>query len=293
MSCFNPGGNPPQPPRVWSRVQGPCSTEQPDSASPVVYFPLTKQTIPIQEAANEFRMIEKGNVLQYKKNSSNLTKKQRYTQIARGKWVYRNPTLATQSDTYTNPNTRNLTRVDYTTIYADDGTDANLPVTEPEPTIISIPSKLPPRAGTRPVPPPPLPPPVNPNVRPNTQLDPNYPPLCPQYIDPSYDPNPDPVIETPDTLPPVAVNKWPAMTLPYVDPSPPEKERVVIADGGSFVVPPSNQCALTSASDVPGPIQTLCYNSGKLGTFYPRQRRKMGNSGDKFPTGYKFKNPST
>ena len=77
-------------------------------------------------------MIEKGNVLQYKKNSSNLTKQQRYSKIVTGKWANRNSTLATQGLQFTDPNTRKLKRVNYRTIFADDGTDANLPVTCPE-----------------------------------------------------------------------------------------------------------------------------------------------------------------
>jgi hypothetical protein len=56
-------------------------------------------------------MLLKGNILQYKKNSSSLTKNQRYTQIAKGMWTNRTKTWATQSATYTNPNTGSLLRV--------------------------------------------------------------------------------------------------------------------------------------------------------------------------------------
>ncbi len=309
MSCFNPGGNPPQPPRVWFRVQGRCSTDPSTSNSPVVYFPLTKEFLSVQDAANEFRMIEKGNVLQYKKNSGDITKKQRYSKIATGKWTDRHSTFATQGYNFTDPNTKRLRRVNYRTIYADDGTEANLPVTCPEPTVIPIPAKLPPRVGTRPGPPSPPPQPVNPEVGPNTELDPNYPSQCPQYVDPTDYVPPGPILETSDQLPSLRDNKWPAMVLPYVKPSLPEEERIVIADGGNLVCGPDNicptpesserkfyksdNCNLTTSSDAPGPIQTLCYNSRKLATFYPRQRYVMGSSGGKFPTGYKFKNPPT
>ena len=54
----------PIPPRVWSRVQNRCLFEQ----------GLTTET----------RILAKGNVLQYKKNSSNLTKQQKYSQISKG-----------------------------------------------------------------------------------------------------------------------------------------------------------------------------------------------------------------
>ena len=304
MACFNPGGQPPQPPRVWSRVQGVCSTNTASTTPNTVYFPLTKQTLTLQEQADEFQMIQKGNILQYKNNSDNITKKQRYSQIAKGKWVNRHPTLATQGYNWTDPNTRKLKRVNYKTIYADDGTDANLPVTCPQPNIIPIPEKLPPRVGTRPGPPAPPPQPVDPNVGPNSMLDPNYPSLCPQYVDPADYLGNGPNLEISDTLPSLRINKWPAMVLPYIDPSLPQKPREVIADGGNFVCGPddicptkesnerrfykSDNCNPTTDSNVPGPIQTLCYNSRKLSTFYPRQRRVMTNSGDKFPTGYKF-----
>ena len=56
----------------------------------------------------------KGNILQYKKNSSNLTKNQRYGQIARGLWTNRTKTWASQNVNGTaissNPNTSWLKR---------------------------------------------------------------------------------------------------------------------------------------------------------------------------------------
>ena len=56
------------------------------------------------------QMLEKANVLQYKKNSANLTKNQKYSLIARGKWINRTKTYATQSDICSNPNTNSLKR---------------------------------------------------------------------------------------------------------------------------------------------------------------------------------------
>ena len=57
------------------------------------------------------KMQYKGNILQYKKNSSCLTKKQTYSLIAKGKWITQNKTYATQTDTYTNPNINSLRRL--------------------------------------------------------------------------------------------------------------------------------------------------------------------------------------
>ncbi len=302
MACFSPNGQPPNPTRVWSRVQGRCSTEVATTNSPIVYFPLTKEFIPIQEAALRYRMIQKGNVLQYKKNSSDLTKKQRYSLIASGQWTNRHSTFATQTVDYTNPNTKGLKRVNYTTIYADDGSPANLPVTCPQSPSVVIPQRLPVKT-----------PPTNQNTdsstiyipqNENSQVNPGYPVLCPQYVNPAEIIVPTPVIETPVKLPEKEepeVN----VVLPYVKPSTPAPEREVIPDGGNFVCvtedicgnvtlsgqqqyAPPNYCNPTSASDVPGKIQNLCYNSLRLSPYYPRQRYQMGNSGDKFPTGYKF-----
>jgi hypothetical protein len=73
--------------------------------------------------------LNKGNVLQYKKNSTQLTKNQRYSQIAKGLWTNRTKTWATQSDTYTNPNTTSLKRVGYVRYPKNDitpGSPANL-----------------------------------------------------------------------------------------------------------------------------------------------------------------------
>ena len=92
----------PNPTRVWSRVQNRCST---DTAS---------STVDYARIDYDRQMLLKGNILQYKKNSSNLTKNQRYTQIAKGMWTNRTKTWATQSETYTNPNNSSLLRVNNT-----------------------------------------------------------------------------------------------------------------------------------------------------------------------------------
>lgn len=96
----------PIPPRVWSRVQNPCSIIAYKNDDPGANSNFAR-------ADYEKQMLLKGNILQYKKNSSNLTKKQRYTQIAKGMWTNRTKTWATQSDTYTNPNMTSLLRVNY------------------------------------------------------------------------------------------------------------------------------------------------------------------------------------
>jgi len=160
MACFAFNGLPPDPPRVWSRVQGICST-------------LPVNTITEREAG-VIAMASKGNILQYKNNSSNITKQQRYSQIAKGMWTNRNTTWASQTITTTMPNTLSLKRVNYKTIYLDNGASADgLPITCPTPVEPRIPNALP----------------INPNVRTaSIQLNDNQLGItsnqCPIYVTP-------------------------------------------------------------------------------------------------------------
>ena len=108
----------PIPPRVWSRVQNRCTTNQNnvDVTNDIVYVPLTNQYLTPEQAQYEEQMIQKANILQYKCNSSNLTKKQKYSQISKGFGNLRKKGYATQSVSYTNPNTTSFLRANYTNI---------------------------------------------------------------------------------------------------------------------------------------------------------------------------------
>jgi len=103
----------PIPPRVWSRVQNPCTYIVPGSSYQETFIPLTGQTVSQEQADYENKLLYKGNILQYKGNSSRLTKQQKYTQLAKGFGPNRKKVFATQSQIYTNPNTSNLLRVNY------------------------------------------------------------------------------------------------------------------------------------------------------------------------------------
>jgi hypothetical protein len=106
----------PIPPRVWSRVQNPCTYVTPGLPDQyTVYIPLTGQTVSQAQANNEDKQIYKGNVLQYKGNSARLTKSQKYSQLARCAGPNRTKVFATQSETYSNPNTTGLLRVGFQT----------------------------------------------------------------------------------------------------------------------------------------------------------------------------------
>lgn len=105
----------PVPPRAWSRVENPCVYIVPGSNYTSAFIPLTGQTVSQAQADYEMKQFYKGNILQYKGNSARFTKSQKYSQIARGCGPSRTKVFATQSQTYTNPNTTGLLRVGYNT----------------------------------------------------------------------------------------------------------------------------------------------------------------------------------
>jgi hypothetical protein len=232
----------PNPPRVWSRVQNYCF--EPNNA---VYF------------TEKIAMFNKGNILQYKSNSSNLTQSQKYSKIAKGEWVNRNTTWATQSTKgYTNPNTTGLKRGgNVINISIDPITGAIIGQTESPitclNTIIPVNEVLPSNGGGG-----------------SDVNDPNIPPII----------NPSP---NSDTFPPI-------ISDPIVQP-------IVIQDGGILICSVQENvctgetknsisqqlCHPTTDSDVPGSIQDLCWNDG-IQTWFPRQRYVMTNSGNKWPT---------
>jgi hypothetical protein len=108
MSCNGPYYNP-APTREWSRADARCAFDASDvsDTTDTGISPLTGKVIPIQAIAEHVQMINKGNVLQYKKNAG-LTQAQTYALKMRGNWRRSGRTHATQSSTYTNPNTGGL-----------------------------------------------------------------------------------------------------------------------------------------------------------------------------------------
>jgi hypothetical protein len=113
----------PVPSRTWSRVKGPCSLfiDAGPKTNETVTIPLTGKVVSRSEIGHELAMLNKGNVLQHKNNSSNLTQKQRYALIAKGKWVNRTTWGSQSANGYTNPNIKNLQRVNYVSIPVDIG----------------------------------------------------------------------------------------------------------------------------------------------------------------------------
>ena len=121
----------PRPARDWSRVQNSCSLITDYQPNATVKLPFSGKIVPASTVYLEYAMLNKGNILQYKKNSSQLTQKQKYSKIAQGKWVNRNTTWATQSTRgYTNPNTQSLLRVGSVNVTLE-GVPTTQPVTCP------------------------------------------------------------------------------------------------------------------------------------------------------------------
>lgn len=111
MSCLGPRYLP-FPPRFWSRVENPCVFDTSLNTREVFVPQLNNLIVSSGEYQEYFKpMINKANILQYKANSATLTKQQRYSKIAKGQWINRTKTWATQSQTYTNPNTNSLRRI--------------------------------------------------------------------------------------------------------------------------------------------------------------------------------------
>lgn len=242
MSCFN--NYLPNPPRDWSRVQNSC-----------VQLSLSE--------ANTIAMLNKGNVLQYKANSSNLTKAQKYSKIAKGQWINRNTTWATQSARgYTNPNISNLKRNGNVANIAISSSTGQLigptlaPITCQKSIIINnenLPNSL---VITPDIPEPVIPPPVEPTSGSN---------VFPNII---------PVIQ----VEPIVIQDGGVLICSI-------QENVCTGETKSTI---SQQlCNPTTDSNVPGQIQELCWNDGTQ-TWFPRQRYIMTNSENKFPYNYKF-----
>jgi hypothetical protein len=242
MSC-NTNCYLPNPPRAWSRVQNSCPffdnfQERGQDPASTVYL--------------GYAMLNKGNILQYKKNSSNLTKQQLYSQIAKGLWTNRNTTWATQSTRgYTNPNSQSLQRTNSVNITLA-GLPTTAPISCPEPTNIVY--ELLPLIGGGGTPNPEVipPPPPPPTTNSGTTL-------------------PDTVPEPPTE--PIVIQDLGTLICGTQE---------NVCTGDVFQPLANIFCHPTSDSDVPGSITELCWN-GRTPTWYPKKRYIMTNSANKWP----------
>lgn len=253
----------PRPPRIGYRVQSECSVAIAPDTTPtpiVMQVPYTGELLPYPLYAHRMAQIQKGNILQYKGNSAQLSKSQIYSRAARHLWTNHTTTWATQGrDGYTNPNTQWLKRAGNVKRIAINKTTGEILGETALPLSCATPS---------PSPSPILPPPSSGSAVNNPSVPPPPPPA------PPTPPNP---------------------AIPLVPPTPPD-EIVVIQDGGTLVCnTQENPCTEESAthpantffhpttdSDVPGDIELL-YWSDRIQTWFPRQRTTMSTSGNKFP----------
>jgi len=249
MSCLGPCYLP-VPPRQWSRVQNSCAYDT-ESPPETIKVPLIGTTIPFSALAYQTALINKGNVLQYKKNSSNLNKQQIYTQIAKGMWTNRNTTWATQSQTYSNPNTQHLKRIGGEFITVNGEVNTICPVIPPKTNDI-LPSIKYTRNNNNPVIPPP-----------------------PTVINPT---NIIPVVEPDAPNNNIAILDFGNLLCNTTE---------NICTGETKTQPANSNWHPTTDSDVPGTIQELYWNA-RIQTWYPKQRLTMNNSTDKWPQGAKF-----
>lgn len=246
------------PIREWSRVQNRCFID-PDNTDKLVKIPLLNKTVPVEQAGYWLAMLNKGNILQYKNNSSSLTKKERYSKIAKGQWVNRNTTWATQNTKgYTNPNT---------TMLARSGNVVNIAISQTTGTIIGE-TTAPVTCGSI----------MN---KYNFMLPPSGSSQSAGVDNPTILPEPIPASAE--------------ITVPYITPGPPPQpivvqdsgvllcnEREFICTGKKIKNPATMPYHLTSDSDVPGPIEALYWNDG-ITPWYPKQRYIMTNSDNKWP----------
>jgi hypothetical protein len=259
MSCLGNKYNP-TPPREWSRVENRCPSTS--STNGLIYIPLLQKYVPENNVIYELQMLVKGNILQYKGNSANLTKNGKYSKIAQGKWVNRNTTWGTQSSSYSNPNTNSLKRVNIKGNVTSEGIPTILPTTECK----------------KPVVPPVKYPTSNSNNINNKPIKPPKPPPKPKY-NPHIKPFP-PYIPPEPT--PIVIHNGGSLIC---------SSSVNTCTGELIKQTYSANCNLTSSSDVPGPITLLCYNGG-LPTYYPKNQTTMNNSGNKWPQGVKYLKPA-
>lgn len=90
MSCSYPNDFVPDPPRLWSRFENNCNICSTGECG----------------ANGELAMRRKAEILQYNQNNKNtLTKAQKWSKISRNNGLFKKKSFATQTLTFTDPNT--------------------------------------------------------------------------------------------------------------------------------------------------------------------------------------------
>jgi hypothetical protein len=261
MSCLGPTYNP-QPPREWYRFSNNCPTNLPEIS---LYDLINPDNIISDYYKYRSPFYKKGNILQYKANSANITQSQRYAQIAQGMWTNRTKTWSSQTVNVTNPNSDILKRVNYYTVispnYSVNGTEIIQPVlstsniTNCAVNVTKNNAVLPKKqqSGT---------PPNNP---------------LPPVVQTTSGPSMPPYIYRPTVLKPKVIQTGGSLLCNIVE-NP--------CTGEILDRTYTKDCYPTTDSDVPGTPTLLCWNSG-LQTYYPKTKLTYGTSGNKWPVNSK------
>jgi len=236
----------PIPPREWIRFHNICSQPYAPNITP--------------QEAYRLQMMRKGNILQYKANSAQLTKKEKYWQLVNRKFI----SWANQTETMSNPNTGLLKRINSSYIIApqslniiDNSLINNIQnidcIQSAKDKIINNLPKQPTNNG-------PIIPPIPPQPKDITGTD-----IVPPYIKPEgitlY------VIKDGGTL---------------------LCNQIVAPCSGQLLQEFRNgDCYPTTDSDVPGKIKLLCW-SGREPTYFPKVKRTYGTTTNKWPVNAKF-----
>uniref|UniRef100_A0A6C0D9L8 Uncharacterized protein n=1 Tax=viral metagenome TaxID=1070528 RepID=A0A6C0D9L8_9ZZZZ len=267
MSCLGPNYNP-IPTREWYRFENVCVHNNNNNKNNSViwngkFYPLSN--------------LKKGNVLQYKKNSANITKQQRYAQIVKGKWTNRTKTWGTQTVTYTNPNIASLKRICYNKIITNNGNETNASscINSYQPTDLPLTCDKYIKPSFHSLP-------INKNVSSKTNQNMPFNKNNKQINNINYS----------NVLPKTIVTSNHATKT--------KTQNEVIPNGGILLynisenictgqiysITEPQTCFPSTDSNIPGPPVYLCYNSN-LPTYYPRQRVSFSAGGNKWPEGEK------
>jgi len=277
MSCLGPNYNP-IPTREWYRFENVCVHNNNNSFNNNNNNSFTNNnnnSIIWGGKIYPLSNLKKGNVLQYKKNSANITKQQRYAQIVKGKWTNRTKTWGTQTVTYTNPNVGSLKRICYNKIITNKGNEANASscINSYQPTDLPL--------------------------------------TCNKYIKPSFHSLPINKKVSNKSMQNMPLNKnnniniFPKTIVTANNNNNNNNnnnktKNEVIPNGGILLynisenictgqiysITEPQTCFPSTDSNIPGPPVYLCYNSN-LPTYYPRQRVSFSAGGNKWPEGEK------
>jgi len=256
MSCLKPKYNP-NPPREWYRFRPAWADDLGGQRIGSFLYPGYEYFSP---------SYKKGNVLQYKCNSSNLTRQQRYAQIARGLWTNRTKTWGSQSETVSNPNTDILQRLGGSEFrvpnYSLDGTELIKEVRYNSTSIYCEKEE--------------------------------------KIVVPSLPASVGVTKSRGGSLPARATSVTSRTFMPPYRYTPQTVKAKVVKNGGNLICGVyenpctgqvlsrtfSQDCSVSTASDVPGRITSLCWNAG-VQTYYPRTKLTYGTSGNKWPVNSK------